>query len=79
MKAFFVKLAIKALVGYLASKLNLDQLLREVKNAENFYDKAFSKKGHVYRYVKSVEGENFSTSATNLLVELGVYLVKRDL
>jgi len=77
MGSFIARLLIKSLIARILTKIDLDDLLFFVDEAEAQYDNPFAKRGHVHRAVKAAEPEGVSGTVVNLAIELGVYFYKK--
>lgn len=76
MKTLLIKMAIRALLALLLKHANVGRLLTYIREADTREENNFSKKGYVYRQLKTTEGD-LSEHLLNLIVELGVSLYKR--
>lgn len=77
-KSHLTQLLLKLIARFVLKHMTVQQLIALVMDADHTHTNLMSKRGHVYRGIREAEGADQPMHVTNLLVELGVNLVKRS-
>lgn len=75
MKTVLLRLTLQIALTLLLKNTSVSRLLATVEDAARTLENNFARKGHVYRSLKELEGDQVTESVLNLAVEMGVVLM----
>lgn len=76
MKFMLLNMLFRVALNLLLKNTNVQRVLDMVKEAEETGDNNFTKRGYVYRQLKTIE-DTLPESIINVVVEMGVVLYKK--